>query len=92
MVKDGIGKTMNDFLGPHLATPKLVPTLARNYEKHCPDKNGEVAKSLWLICGSTAKNSALRRTLALKRSRLRCSINVFMKPWTLSLSSQRKVV
>ncbi|KAH8790607.1 hypothetical protein BGZ57DRAFT_1000761 [Hyaloscypha finlandica] len=51
LVMDGIGKTMNDFLGPHLATPKLVPALARNYEKH-----GEVAKrplvDLWLDNGS----------------------------------------
>ena len=73
----GIGKTMNNFLGPHLATPKLVPALARNYENH-----GEVAKrplvDLWLDNEEFGSSKDLSIEAHSRRSRLRCSINVFV--------------
>lgn len=48
----GITRTMLDFIKGYTPTPELGPMLARNFEKHCLDPNGEVGRDplvdLWL--------------------------------------------
>ncbi|RDW87387.1 hypothetical protein BP5796_03081 [Coleophoma crateriformis] len=48
----GITQTMLDFIKGYIPTPEIGPMLGGNFEKHCLDPNGEVARrplvDLWL--------------------------------------------